>query len=473
MTDDESSLTRRAALRAAGATIAAGSLAGCGGPDPGTTTRGTTAGSTATTSPETESTTPTETEPTTQSTNDLVDPADYETVVNVAEAGADTAGEELINPILEEHVGDDTLLYFPSGRYLLAGWRVEDYRNLGVVGDDATLVAPPDVNYWLMWGGLEDLLFGGFTIDCRGENVSPISHVGVAGGDSVVRDVTVRGHRHAPKTAFEVEVTDPEGTLLFDNLSLPDGSTTGHAVYVFQNSVGELTFRDCRIEHWKEGLYAAYHRGPLRIIGGYYANNGIEQVRVGGGTEGAVVRDVTIRVDNPRQPQNKPNMRGIWAEEGAHVRIENCDIAITDLTGTYSSGGIVIEKQFGEAVVENTRIRTDVEAYALSVRDPIDSMKGQTIPSMDSLPERTRVTAKNLRIEGAATSGTAVRVNRRDDCTFENICVQHPKGDRDGVLVAEADGCSITDATIAVSGETIVTEEAMVATDRLRTTGSC
>nr|WP_240147556.1 right-handed parallel beta-helix repeat-containing protein [Halorussus sp. JP-T4] len=464
-------MTRRDALRAAGATVGAGALAGCGGPDPGTT-RETTSGATPTTSPGTESTT-TGTEPTTRSANDLVDPTDYETVVDVAEAGADTDGEELINPVVEEHVGDDTLLYFPTGRYLLGGWRVTDYRNLAVVGDDATLVAPPDVNYWLMWGGLEDLLFAGFTIDCRGENVAPIAHVGVTRGDNVVRDVTVRGHRYAPKTAFEVEVTDPDGSLLFDGLSLPDGSTTGHSVYVFPESVGELTFRDCRIEHWKEGLYAAYHRGPLRIEGGYYANNGIEQVRVGGGTEGAVVKDVTIRVDNPRQAQNKPNMRGIWAEEGAHVRIENCDIAITDLTGTYSSGGIVVEKQFGEAVVENTRVRTDVEAYALSVRDPIDSMEGQTVPSLDSLPERTRFSASNLRIEGAATSGTAIRVNRRDDCTFENICVQHPKGDRDGLLVAEADGCSVSDSTIDVSGDAVVVDEATVKTERLRRNGSC
>ncbi|WP_435174340.1 hypothetical protein [Halorussus sp. AFM4] len=472
MTDDESCLTRRAALRAAGATIAAGALAGCGGRDPETTTRGTTAGETPTAEPTTGSTT-TASETTTRSTNDLVDPTDYGTVVNVAEAGADASGEEPINPVVDEHVGDDTLLYFPSGRYRLDGWRVTDYSNLAVVGDDAALVAPPDVNYWLMWGDLEDLLFAGFTIDCRGKNVAPIAHVGVAGGDNVVRDVTVRGHRHAPKTAFEVEVTDPEGSLLFDRLSLPDGSTTGHSVYVFEDSVGELTFKDCRIEHWKEGLYAAYHQGPLRIVGGYYANNGIEQVRVGGGTAGAVVKDVTVRVDNPRQAQNKPNMRGIWAEEGAHVRIENCDIALTDLTGTYSSGGIVIEKQFGEAVVENTRVRTDVDAYALSVRKPIESMKGQTVPSMDHLPKRTRFTARNLRIEGTAASGTAIRVNERDDCTFENLCVQHPEGDRDGLLVEEADGCSVTDATIDVSGEAVVTEEATVATERLRRNGSC
>ncbi|NEU56520.1 hypothetical protein [Halorussus sp. MSC15.2] len=473
MNDDESPPTRRAWLRAAGATVVAGSLAGCGEFAPDTTTRETTARRTETTTGATaETATRTETDPT-QTTNDLVEAADYGTVVNVAEAGADASGGEPINPILEEHVGDDTLLYFPSGRYRLDEWRVTGYRNLGIVGEDAALVPPKDVNYWLMWGDLRELLFAGFTIDCRGDNVAPVSHISVSGGTNAVKDVTVRGHRRAPRTAFEVAAADPNADLRFENLSLPDGSTNGHALYVFPDSVGRLTFRDCRIEHWREGLYAAYHSGPLRVLGGYYANNGIEQVRVGGGTNGALVRGVTVRVDNPKQPQHKPNMRGIWAEEGGSVRIRDCDIAITDLTGTYSSGGIVVGQQFGEAVVENTRIRTDADTLAVNVRDPIESMQGQTVPSMGALPKRTRFRARGLRISGTASDGRAVRANGRDDCQFENVCIQHPRGSRDGISVTDAEGCSVSNSTIDVSGEAVVSESATVKTTELTTDGSC
>jgi hypothetical protein len=399
--------------------------------------------------------------------------ADYETVVNVAEAGGDPSGEEPVDALLAEEAGDDTLLYFPPGRYRVDDWKATGHRNLGVVGEDATLVPPPDVDNWLVWTDLRDFTFAGFTVDCRGERVAPVVYLWASGGTNVVRDVTVRGHRRLPRTAFEVAATDPSADLRFENVALPDGSTDGHAVYVFPESVGRLTFRNCRVEHWAEGLYASYHRGPLGVLGGYYANNGIEQVRVGGGTAGALVRGVTVRVDDPRRARHKPNMRGIWAEEGGRVRIEDCEVAVTDLSGTYSSGAIVVGTQFGEAVLADTTVRTDADAPAVSVRDPVDTTEGKYMPSMDGLPERTRVAARNVRITGTAERGTAVRVGGRDDCRFEGLCIDHQRGSRDGVRVLDAAGCAVRNSTIDVSGETVVTEDATVATDGLRTDGSC
>ncbi|WP_135825984.1 hypothetical protein [Halorussus ruber] len=477
----ESPTTRRAYLRAAGATAAAGALAGCSEFVPGetTTTRRTTSTETAeitetADTPTGETTATTRGNSTSARTPTGVDRSRYETVVNVADAGADTSGEEPIDAVLNERVGDDTLLYFPPGRYKLGEWEATGYSNLGVVGDDAALIPPEGKrDYWLMWGDLSDFRFSGFTVDCRGNRVAPVTYLSVSGGRNVVRNVAVRGHRRAPTTAFEVAAAGKGSELRFENVELPDGSTHGHAVYVFPRSVGDLTFRNCRVEHWMEGLYAAYHRGPLRILGGYYANNGIEQVRVGGGTSGALVRGVTVRVDNPRRPEYKPNMRGIWAEEGGKVRIEDCDVAITDLTGTYSSGAIVVGKQFGEAVVVNTEIRTDADAYGLHVRNPIESMAGETIPSMGSLPKRTRFRARNVRISGSAESGAAVRATRRDDCRFESLCVRHPRGDRDGIWVAGADGCAVRSSTIDVTGEALRAEEAEVETIGVRTNGSC
>ncbi|WP_115863630.1 hypothetical protein [Halorussus litoreus] len=478
VTSDDSPPTRRAYLRAAGATAAAAALAGCAERDPGTSsptdspppgTTGTPGSPTAETTAGDPATGTTETQ-----TIESVDRADYETVVNVAEEGADTSGEEPVNPILDEHVGDDTLLYFPPGRYRLTDWRVVDYRNLGVVGTDATFV-PPDGHrsYWFQWGQLRDFTFAGVTIDNTAEGVAPTIRLSTSGGRNVVRDVEIEGHRRAPRIAFEIDAVTRDTELLFENVRLPDGSTDGHAIYVFPQSVGDLTFRDCHVEHWWEGLYASYHSGPLRVLGGYYANNGIEQVRVGGGKTGAVVRGVTVRVDNPQQGENKPNMRGIWAEEGAQVRIEDCDIAITDLTGTYSSGGIVIGKQFGRATIENTRVRTDVNAPGINVRNPVNSMEGQTIPSMDSLPDDWRVDCRNVRVEGSAASGTAVMTTRRDDCQFEGLCITHSEGSRNGIGVNTAEGCSVRNSTIAVSGEAITTEDATVETEGVRTGGSC
>ncbi|WP_132060438.1 right-handed parallel beta-helix repeat-containing protein [Halorussus amylolyticus] len=473
---DESSSARRSYLRAVGAAAVAATLAGCGewgrDPDPTETTRR------ETETPTTDATTPdtTEARETTESEDDI-DPETtdrFENVVNVADAGADTSGGDPVNAVLDEHLADNTLFYFPEGRYRLRGWRVVDYRNVGVVGDDAVLV-PPDgkQDYWLMWDELRDLVFTGFTLDCTAQETAPVNYITVTGGDNVVRDVALRGHRQVPRGGFEIAVADPDSRLLFENVRLPDGSTAGNAIYTFPKSVGTLVVRDCRVEHWAEGLYASPHSGPLEVVGGYYANCGIDQVRVGGGPSGAVVRGVTVRVDDPRQPDSKPNMRGIWMEEGASVRIRNCDVAITDLTGTYSSGAIVVGQQFGSATVENTRVRTDASARAIHVRKPVDSIEGQTMPSMNSLPENWGVTCRNVRIEGSASSGAAIRASGRDNCTFENICIRHASGSRDGVFVTDAEGCAVRDSLIAVSGRTITTRDANVRTNGNRRNGSC
>lgn len=469
VTRDDSSLGRRSYLRAAGAAAAAATLAGCGGwgPDDDETTRSETPdGTDRTQSPE--PTTDEESAP----DQELVDR--FGTVVNVAEEGASTSADQPINGLLDEHAGDDTLLYFPPGRYRVREWYLGGYNNLGVVGDDAVLVPPAGMqNYWLQWSDLRNFLCSGFVLDGTADDVAPVNHITVSGGQSVVRDVALRGHRRVPRSGFEIAVTNEDAELLFENVRAPDGSTAGNGIYTFPRSVGKLTIKDCVLEHWAEGLYASPHSGPLEVVGGYYANNGIDQVRVGGGPNGAVVRNVTVRVDNPKQADSKPNMRGIWMEEGGEVQIRNCDIELTDVTGTYSDGGIVLGRQAGAATIEDTRIRVDVDAPAIQVQKPIESAEGQTMPSMDGLPESVQITCRNVRTVGTASSGPTMQVEGRDDCVFENICIQHPEGSRDGIRVVDAEGCKVRDSTIAVGGETIVTASASVDTESLREDGSC
>ena len=470
VTRDDSSLGRRSYLRAAGSAALAATLAGCGGwgPDDETTRSETTADETDRT-PTTETTTGSKESAPSQN---LVDR--FGTVVNLAEEGASTSADEPINALLDKHAGDDTLLYFPPGRYRLREWRLGGHDNLGVVGDNAVLVPPDGMqNYWLQWSDLRNFLCSGFVLDGRGKNVAPVNHITVSGGKSVVRNVALRGHRRVPRSGFEIAVTNPDAELLFEKVRAPDGSTAGNGIYTFPRSVGKLTLKDCVVEHWAEGLYASPHSGPLEVLGGYYANNGIDQVRVGGGPNGAVVRNVTVRVDNPKQADSKPNMRGIWMEEGGNMRVQNCDVELTDVTGTYSDGAIVIGQQSGAATIENTRIRVDVDAPAIQVQHPIDSMKGQTMPSMESLPESVTLTCRDVRIAGNAPSGTAVLAEGRNGCVFENVCIQQREGSRDGIRVVDAKDCAVRDSTIAVSGDAIITEGASVKTSNVRKDGSC
>lgn len=443
------SVTRRAYLRAAVGTATAVGLAGCG--SDGDTT---------------ESPTPTRAKRRTTPER-RPGPSAYadrfDTVVNVARAGADRSGQEPINSVLDDHVADDTLLYFPPGEYRLARWQFGDVSNLGLLGPEATLVPEDDErSYWFIGDRFRRLLFEGFTIDNSAEGAAPIVLLVAAGGKSVVRDVTVSGYRDAhPRNGFELAVRDADAELLLENVRMTDGSFDGAAIYAFPNSPGTLTFKNCRVANWSEGLYASAHPGPLYVLGGDYANNGIDQVRVGGGTAGAVVRGVTVRVDDPEEPvERKPNMRGIWLEEGTDALVENCDVRMTDLTGTYSSGGIVVGQQFGAATIRNTRIRTDVDVYAVQIRSPVDRFDGRTMPSMNRLPSDWRVDCQDLRVFGAAARGAVVQAVDRNDCTFDRLCIQQTNGRRDGIGLTGSDNCAVRNSTINVGGRPIVLKNA-------------
>ena len=116
---------------------------------------------------------------------------EFQNVVNMAKAGADPTGEEDVSPVIQREIGSDTLLYFPPGRYKMNSQvRRVGLRNLGIIGQNATLVHGKvdaingfDVSAGEFHGpaqhfkiGIPDnphrgkFVFGGFTLDWRGEN---------------------------------------------------------------------------------------------------------------------------------------------------------------------------------------------------------------------------------------------------------------------------------------------------------------
>ena len=57
---------------------------------------------------------------------------EYATIVDAVEMGADPAGDRAINGVLDEQLGNDTLLWFPEGEYLVRPQRVSGYRNVAL-----------------------------------------------------------------------------------------------------------------------------------------------------------------------------------------------------------------------------------------------------------------------------------------------------------------------------------------------------
>jgi hypothetical protein len=380
---------------------------------------------------------------------------DYDRLVDVVAAGADPEGTRSILDVLSAEAGEDTLLYFPPGRYLMGGeWELSTFENFAMVGGPATLVPAPGYTGYLLalgWdGGGRHARFENFTFDLRNPR-SGARPLQILADDLVVRDVSVVGRQETGRGMMRFDVTDPDGTGLVERMLLPDGAAveTGTAgCLVGPTSHGTIRFRDCRIEGFpNNGLYASPAKGRVEVLGGYYANNGIASVRVSGDS---LVRGVTVRCDDDGRPLD--NMRGIRLRHGKSILVEDCTVELT--AATYSDGAITLEQLLESATVRNTTIRVDVDLVpAIRVKSPARPT------TLDETPiGEPRIRIEGVQIDGAAADNSAVYVVDRDDCRFDGLCV-HQTGDRrNGLHLVRSQGSVLRHALIDVTGNPFVLE---------------
>jgi len=374
----------------------------------------------------------------------------FETVVDVvADAGANPDAEEPINALLEDHAGDDTLLYFPPGRYLMDDiWLYDSFTDLGLVGDDATIVPKQGYNDYLFVLGLpgkgaSGLLFEGFDFDFRATETHPRPVQVQIADDFVVRDVTARGSSGTAR----FDVTTDQGSGLVSNLSLPDGGMEPNPVGVLvgPENVGTVTFENCHVEGFPgNGLYASPSNGPVNVSGGYYANSGIANVRVSGPT---VVRGVHVRCD--RAPDGFRNMRGIRLRHGESALVENCTVEMREVT--YSEGALVVEPLMESPTIRNLDVELSADdVMAINAKTPMDTVAK---PAID---------CEDVTVTGSARKGSAIRVVDRDDCRFTGVDVEQTGPDRDGFYFVRSSGNVLDDVTLDVTGDPIVLEQSDV-----------
>lgn len=393
----------------------------------------------------------------------------FERIIDIGNKDVDQTGSEPIDSVITKSLQDGTLLYFPPGTYHLSQLDLSGLSNCGLIGNQATLLTPAnEQGNWIFGGPVRNLLIDGFTFDYTEPTAAPVIVLSVTGQQNILRNLTFKGSRESyPRSGLELEVLKSSASLLVDQVHMRGGSRNGSAIYTHPGE-GTLRFVDCHIESWFEGLYASPHSGPLTVKGGRYANNGIDQVRIGGGASGAHVENVSIRVN---KPENKPNMRGIWLEEGTNATIKNCSVEITNLTGTSSSGGIVVGKQFGNARILNTTIQTNHSVPGINVRAPVSQFDPTTMPSMQQLPSNRQVTCENIEIYGVAPRGTAIMVAGRDRCRLKNLTIQHPFGKRHGISLKNGQKARIHDCHLYVSGTPIVSRGSTPFTKNIETGG--
>lgn len=378
----------------------------------------------------------------------------FATIVNLADRGADPTGERSIVDLLRTNAGDDTLLYLPAGTYLMDEiLTVREFTNLGIVGDGARIVPEVGSDSILFdlgrAGRASDLLMEGLTFDISEPGTGPRPLSLKVGGESLIRDVSVVGTQDAGWGMVRIDVPDPDGVTTVERMRLPDGSTVSAftaGIYAGSEHRGELRFVDCTVVGFaNNGLYAQPDEGSVVVEGGYFANCGIASLRVG---DNSVVRGAHVRCD--RAPPDFQNMRGLRLREGDNVLVEDCLIEMLEVTD--SDGGLVLAPWLEAATVRNTTIRVDADNIAGIVAKPPHS------PPV----EESSIVFENVRVEGSAATGTAVQILGRDNCRLENVQVVQPGAARNGILFKDTTGAVLTNASISVGGQSIVSDNSTV-----------
>ena len=369
--------------------------------------------------------------------------------VNVAEAGADTSGNEPIDDIISDVLTDNTRLLFPEGRYKINFISLYGLSNAALIGEgDVELVPGSSWNEDLWIGGTHtrDLTFENFTIDNTDDGVGISIQIGCHDG-LTVKDVSIKGRNEIRRPAFGLRILDESGSGIIENLSMPDGGTS---VAVYTDPVGTLVYRNCHSEGFaNNGIYGSYASGEVIIDGGFYKNNNVTSIRLS--SDGSIVKDATIVVDDP--PSDYGNCRGVRVAEGdGPVAIENCKLYMKSGRGT---GAIVGAFNGGSFTVTDTAIYIGEDYTTVGSGGKRTSYAIYVDPSTDGVVGERTIT--RTIVSGTGNYVAPVRF-ARDNNTLVNVCIEQAGHRRNGVLFRDSINNSITDSVIDVPGDQVVLE---------------
>ena len=310
--------------------------------------------------------------------------------MNVVEAGADPTGEKSIHSVLRKVRADDTLLYFPPGRYFMdRQFRFTGFDNFGMYGNDAVI---EPANYY----GIADdkhklfrlgthynpgqrVVVENFTVDFAKPDTGVRAFEVNAAKDLQVRRITVLGkHDSGMWGPGRFVVRDSDGTGIVAGFNARGGGAWSQntpsagtlwrgptGIICNDYNEGNITFQNCHLGGFPDnGLYAGDTKGPVTVQGGLYKNSNGNNIRVGG--PDAKVRGATVVVDETTDECHAH--RGIRLQNTKDAVIANCDITI-DVPVSGSTGIKVMDGCWGHTLVRDTRIdmASDVFNNAIAV----------------------------------------------------------------------------------------------------------
>lgn len=400
---------------------------------------------------------------------------EYDTVVDVVDAGADNSGERPINDVLADLRGDDTLLIFPDGRYYMnEKFRFTDFEHFGLVGkEDATLV-PPD--YWgfdddshklfrlgTHYAPGRDLHIENFTVDFTAPNTGARTFEATVSDGLTVKNVDVVG-RHDSGTWGPglFRVTDPDGTGLVAGFRAPDGGAANDetpadmlehggpsGIITNWSHRGTIRYRNCVLGAFPDnGLYAAGGDGTVVVDGGTYRNSGTASIRLGG--DGGTIDGATVVVDD--DPFGYPQ-EGIRLDYGDWFELVNLDVNVPKPNGEAINvqdpvGGAFLKHSsvyVGEDADVGVRINSGVgPTYFEDVDVAIDG-SNNAIQVLG--PDAAEVNLVDVTVTGDAGGETmrhAIRCER-DGCQFRGLTVDQPGGNQRRGLAILGDDAFVYD----------------------------
>lgn len=406
----------------------------------------------------------------------------YGSVVDVTEAGAANDESASITPVVQDVIDDDTLLKFPPGRYYMDEQvRFTDFENVGLVGDDATIV-PANYHdfegpqYRLFRLGTDyapgDVLrIQNFTIDQSAADTGIRAFETYASDHLEVRDIDVVG-RHDSGTWGPglFVVTGSSGNGIVERFRAPDGGELvenapgdGHVgpngILCNQGHSGVIRFVDCELGAFPDnGLYAAGGDGTVVVEGGRYYNSGTASIRLGASR--ADVRGTTVVIDD--QPWDVPQ-EGIRLQYGDWHIVDDVSIEVEEPTGE----AIHVQDDVDGATIKNSSIRMETPAYRCIQIDP---------GAGDTYVEDTdiEINDSNCAILAAGNDGGELGVQNvtitgdaegfmmrhairceRDDGSFRNVTIDQTAGQqRRGIALLGQDGLAY-DCDIETSGRSL------------------
>ena len=405
----------------------------------------------------------------------------FSDVVDVTDYGADPTGTERSDRAIEDAIGEDTLLVFPPGDYLIADTLVWSGLDCyGFYGDgDVRFVPPSGSNELILNARGDEILFEGIDIDHR-EQDTVSGLLLKADTRLAVEDVTYLGRGTHPDDsvtyALKAEVTQPDGTGLVRNVRAEKGSAIGHykagngriGIYSGPGHEGRLRFENVHLEEFaNNALYVSKNPGSTEVIDSYFRNNNIASIRLSG--DGSYVENCQIELDLDEYTgptdglDSKVYMRGIWAQQGRFdfpggVRINNSEISIADSID--AAVGIIASDDAKTLDVMNTTIRVDADGERAIQRKSPDHSNGT-------------VTLDNVSVVGDAQDQEAIFIAGTDGSTVRNSCIYTPGSGRDGILFRDATNALVDDTNISVSGDGVVEDGTAVTTSGITADDSC